>query len=1037
MAILYLCAAVMAVLAWWRTKAQAAAIEELRQRVRSLEQHAAAVRSDPRARSVVTLESDRSGASAVPPTVSTAAPAVSDINAAVSEAKPAVPIPARQPIQPGRSARPTPPALPIGTKPAPLASEAKSEKREQIGVGPQPVGSPRVAARTVNDSLEARIGARWLLYIGVVAIVIGVSYFEKLAIDNHWINETARTIQGGILGALLVYVGIRFVRAGYTFYGQILSGGGVAILYVSTYAAFNLYHLISRPSAFVLMSAITALAAMLADSQRSQGLALMAVGGGFATPFLLPGNTDAEIALFTYDAILIAGTMFLAHRRIWPLLNVVSYGFTVLTVLGWLAQFYEPSKYLATEIFLTLFCGMFLYVLHEMRRASHPRARMARAILVSAPAGYYIASIAILSPHAIALLVYLLALSLVGAVAGKRIGAAARLVCWIAVIAPLAVWIDGHAGRAWLVAGLTAVAGIYTINLLADLERALRNDTLVEPSGILLLHLNALAAYWCAYVLIDAVNAGAGAPFAAGFALWHAAVAGAVARRRRDIAMHFAAVAGALLAIAVTLEYHGAAVIAGWAAEGVAIIWLGLRERREWFRLGGVALFLFAVERLLELQGAPAPLARLVLFNSKTGIGMFVIALTYLATWLHQRQIDRPRRTTEVSAGLVTAKLLILTAVAAEISDYWSQHLHGIFEPVAQFVMAGLIIGSTIVWLGLLRRREWVRAIGGLLTFCAAALLLAIQFVPAPQDYVVILNARMAAGILAVGVFYGLARLQQRLGDHLRARDAEVAILVTSASVFTLSLLTSEIDAYWTARGATDVWSIAREGLQAIVWSAVGSLLVWIGAQRRRGWIRAIGAGVLVVAVSRLVRLQFADAPAGYTVLVNARLIASVIVVAALYGLARLYRSTEEPLDAQLRPRTVLIFAANALSLTLLTSEITAFWHVRDLAAVAVRSASRDSHFARELTLSITWAMYATVLIVAGMRKHYAAIRYFGISLFAVTIVKVFGFDMAELDRIYRVSSIIVLGVLLLATSYLYNRFRGQMTPADYPGEGT
>jgi uncharacterized membrane protein len=124
------------------------------------------------------------------------------------------------------------------------------------------------------EALESQIGSRWLLYVGVIAIVIGVSYFEKLAIENHWVNETWRTIQGGIAGVLFVIGGLRIVRKGYRLYGQILAGTGVALMYVSTYAAFNFYHLLTHPIAFLLMLAITALAGWLADSQRSQGLAL-------------------------------------------------------------------------------------------------------------------------------------------------------------------------------------------------------------------------------------------------------------------------------------------------------------------------------------------------------------------------------------------------------------------------------------------------------------------------------------------------------------------------------------------------------------------------------------------------------------------------------------------------------------------------------------------------------------------------------------------------------------------------------------------
>src|SRR4029077_17396827 len=154
-------------------------------------------------------------------------------------------------------------------------------------------------------------------------------YFEKLAFENHWVGETARVVQGGVAGLVLVFAGIRFSRAGYAAYGQMISGCGSAIFFVSTYAAFNFYHLIERPVAFALMALITAGTAVLADLQVSQGLAVLAVGGGFPTPFLLPVTSDAHIALFGYDTVLIGGPVALSTRRDWPLLDMVSYVFTL------------------------------------------------------------------------------------------------------------------------------------------------------------------------------------------------------------------------------------------------------------------------------------------------------------------------------------------------------------------------------------------------------------------------------------------------------------------------------------------------------------------------------------------------------------------------------------------------------------------------------------------------------------------------------------------------------------------------------------
>jgi hypothetical protein len=219
---------------------------------------------------------------------------------------------------------------------------------------------------------------------------------------------------------------------------------------------------------------------------------------------------------------------------------------------------------------------------------------------------------------------------------------------------------------------------------------------------------------------------------------------------------------------------------------------------------------------------------------------------------------------------------------------------------------------------------------------------------------------------------------------------------------------------------------MAREGLQAIAWAAVGSILVWIGLSRGQKWVRGIGFAVVALAVLRLARLELADASSAYVVLVNARVVASVIVIVLLYGIAYLYGHQPQPVDSALRPRTTLLFITNALTLMLFTSEITAYWHVHDLGRGAASASLSDGHFAREMMLSVTWAAYATGLIVVGFRKQYAPIRYFAIAVFTVTIVKVFAIDLAELDQIYRVASIVGLGVMLLMTSYLYHRFRGR-----------
>ena len=122
---------------------------------------------------------------------------------------------------------------------------------------------------------------------------------------------------------------------------------------------------------------MTAGAAVLADRQRALGLALMAVGGGFATPFLVGGGVDAQLTLFTYDALLVVGTLYLANRQDWPSLNALSFLFTVFTIGAWMVEYAAPAKWVRTELFLTLFCVLFLLIL----RAQAGAARLASLLV--------------------------------------------------------------------------------------------------------------------------------------------------------------------------------------------------------------------------------------------------------------------------------------------------------------------------------------------------------------------------------------------------------------------------------------------------------------------------------------------------------------------------------------------------------------------------------------------------------------------------------------------------------------------------------
>lgn len=575
--------------------------------------------------------------------------------------------------------------------------------------------APPAAASAADtaDSLESRIGGRWLLNIGIAALVIGVAYFEKLAIDNDWIGEAARVMQGGVFGAALVAAGGWFARKGYRFYGQMIAGGGVAMMYLSTYAAFNYYHLIDRPVAFGLLVAISAVGAYLADRHESQGLAIAAVSGGFVTPFLLPGTTDAQVALFTYDAILIAGTVVLAARRDWPLLHVVSYLFTLVTVAAWADRFFNPftyRHYVRTELFFTLFCVMFVALAMRGRRADTPAGRFAAMFLWSAPAAYYLASLVVLAPHATALLVWLICLMLVGAALSVRVAPWIGLAVWAAVAVPLVGWTQSYGAPEWLAPGLATIAGVYAIALVAQLQ-IIRSETRLGPVEIAWLHGNGLAAFAAAYLLLEDTHVAVTGPLAAAFAAWHGVLAAFVLGKSRGHALHFAAVAFSLLTVAVALQFDGPAVTVAWAAEGAAIIALGLHERRDWLRFAGTVLFAVAVARALQLLTTAPPANYVVVLNARAASTAFVIALAYLVAWLHRTQADRPAHRQAIDAALLTAQFVTVALLTHEVRGFFAVR-HIPFRGELMTSVTWGVYATALILVGLYRRYAPFRYFG-------------------------------------------------------------------------------------------------------------------------------------------------------------------------------------------------------------------------------------------------------------------------------------------------------------------------------------
>ena len=202
-----------------------------------------------------------------------------------------------------------------------------------------PPTASRISSRRNAPDLESRIGSHWLNRIGISAVLIGVSYFLKFAFDNNWIGPTGRVAIGLLAGIAIVIWSESFRGRGYRVFSYSLKAVGIGILYLSLYAAFQVYNLVPSGVAFVMMLAVTSATAVMAWTQDAEILAAFALIGGFTTPLLLSTGQNREVALFAYVAILDVGALGLVILKPWRRLLVLSYAGTLLLYIGWYSQF--------------------------------------------------------------------------------------------------------------------------------------------------------------------------------------------------------------------------------------------------------------------------------------------------------------------------------------------------------------------------------------------------------------------------------------------------------------------------------------------------------------------------------------------------------------------------------------------------------------------------------------------------------------------------------------------------------------------------
>jgi uncharacterized membrane protein len=933
-----------------------------------------------------------------------------------------VPPPLAPPLVASAAAEPEAELVGAAAEPeAELVGAAAEPEAELVGAAASSV-PPSPALPALNINWEQFMGVKLFAWIGGFALFLGVAFFIKYSFERNLIPPELRVAIGFLIGLGLVIGGVLMKRRELEVTSQSLCATGVVILYAVTFACRSIYHFrfFGQLPTFLLMVLITVAAFTLAVRLNAMVVAILGLVGGFLTPLLLSTGEDNPMGLFTYVALLDAGLIAVALRRQWQFLIVMGAIGTVFMQLGWVGKFFQADKvFIAMAVFLgfdALFLAAFL-VGEKLKQANDWLSAAAIGLpFVTLGFVFYLLSFADLRVRPAVFFSFALGadLCLLGLVLVRHTLHQAHMAAGAAVFLLLAVWtgqtVTGSLlywalGLYLLFAVLHTLFPVVLARLRPDAARTWWGH-LFPPVALLLMLIPMLKeqtvslVIWPAVLLVDAL--------AVGLAVLTASILSILA------VLLLTLVLTAVWVLKIPAELTGLPILLTVVA--------------------GFSLFFFVIgivfgKRLLLGPGQKhAPSLPLddelaILFGGRFSneqllaqIPAFSAILPFLLLMMVSVRMPLANPSPVFGLALLLVVLLLGLALASQLDalvpvslacvlaleGIWHQNHFQTDVPwipliwyagfyalytVFPFFFAEKFKGRILPWA--------VSALAGPVQFLLIYRVVSTAF---PNSYLGLLPAAMSVPMLLA-----LAQAARDTRFDSAMRLNLLAWFGGSALFFITLVFPIQFDRQWITIG----------------WALEGLALIWLFHRVPHPGLRATGSVLLAIAFARLALnpavLDYHRSSA--TRVFNWYLYAYGIVTVCLMLGARLLAP---PRDVVLGTRAppVLYTLGTILAFLLVNIEIADYF-----AEGTTLTFQFSGNLARDMTYSMAWGLFGLVLLIVGIWKRLAAVRYSALGLLVATLLKLFFHDLSQLGQLYRIGAFMVVAVILIVASFLYQRF--------------
>jgi uncharacterized membrane protein len=205
-------------------------------------------------------------------------------------------------------------------------------------------------------------------------------------------------------------------------------------------------------------------------------------------------------------------------------------------------------------------------------------------------------------------------------------------------------------------------------------------------------------------------------------------------------------------------------------------------------------------------------------------------------------------------------------------------------------------------------------------------------------------------------------------------------------------------------------------------WALEGMALLWLFRRVAHPGLKAVGAALLVAA---FVRLALNPAVLEYhvrssTPIFNWYLYTYGIVVVSLFAGAAMLSPPDDRAGG-IRVPPLLNSLGAVLAFLLLNIQIADFFSAP---GARVLTFEFSGNFARDMSYTIGWSLFALGLLLISIWKRTPAGRYAALGLIGVAVVKLFFHDLERLGALHRIGALFAVAIIAIVASLAYQRFQ-------------